>query len=701
MDCSITSGSKRIPGRASMETYDRARYQHQHQHQCPTTLNTTNPSSSVPAKTYPTARSGHKKSSSFPSSSVSSPLAPMTSSTSSSPWSTPPTPSLSSLASIPDIISESEVEPLELPHADLDSVDTNPTPATTSSLSSSLFFGRNASTASSTPAATPPPSPGLLAASTNASINPSPSTTPPASPSSSFLATWHGRLPSIPRPSPMIPFRAAKKVVTSVTSVGTGLLPSKKQLGSIPVAGRILKHPVMDSTLTYIASKTTHRHDKTEGEALTPRNAHYRKLNKKLLNQSITLATLAIDKEELAKTIDDEAYDDAFELYLAAITTLMHALPIETCDPFRREAFESQLRNFLQDNQLEPEAGKEEISDKQRRRYLRRRHRDCRDHANDLIYVYSAQFSDGARAPHQPTSSSRPAHARHSRTRRGRRKVDGSGGRGPSSLGDTIISTAVKSAIRLKQSPIPDVIKTCFHTTSAAISKVEERFHLKDKAWQLSKQSIEKAIELDEQYAIHERMVETIFATLTGLVKAGIAYKETPGYSATLEAPRVSVQIEDVAPAPASASASAPAVARSRNPQVIPTKTLSLFSRKRYSIMNVDDEEHRVEKGNEEGEGEGGNHGSDGFDSDESSSSSSYFTTSEDEEGRMVHDNRDDSRYGRADNMSISERIRQSLLSVAAASIPAAYVDHVQKKTSLFNTLTGMTSLVLGRYVTQ
>ncbi|KAG0286670.1 hypothetical protein BGZ96_009262 [Linnemannia gamsii] len=76
-------------------------------------------------------------------------------------------------------------------------------------------------------------------------------------------------------------------------------------------------------------------------------------------------------------------------------------------------------------------------------------------------------------------------------------------------LGDTIISTAVHGAIRLKQSPIPDVVNL-----------------------ELSKNGIEKAIELDEQYAIHEVVTETVFATLTGLVKAGIAYKESPSYAA-------------------------------------------------------------------------------------------------------------------------------------------------------------------------
>ena len=150
--------------------------------------------------------------------------------------------------------------------------------------------------------------------------------------SASFLSSW-GRskamIPHLPRPSPLMSFHAARKVVTSVKSVGTGLIPSKEQLESIPVAGRILAHPVMDSTLHYIASKTTHRGIPwvDPRKVIKPEDIQYRKLNKKLVQQAMTLSVLAVQKEELSRAIEDEAGDDAFELYLAAITTLMHALP--------------------------------------------------------------------------------------------------------------------------------------------------------------------------------------------------------------------------------------------------------------------------------------------------------------------------------------------------------------------------------------
>ncbi|KAF8946391.1 hypothetical protein BGZ52_008765, partial [Haplosporangium bisporale] len=150
--------------------------------------------------------------------------------------------------------------------------------------------------------------------------------------STSFLSSW-GRskamMPHLPRPSPLMSFHAARKVVTSVKSVGTGLIPSKEQLESIPVAGRILAHPVMDSTLHYIASKTTHRGIPwvDPRKVIKPEDIQYRKLNKKLVQQAMTLSVLAVQKEELSRAIEDEAGDDAFELYLTAITTLMHALP--------------------------------------------------------------------------------------------------------------------------------------------------------------------------------------------------------------------------------------------------------------------------------------------------------------------------------------------------------------------------------------
>ncbi|KAF9143720.1 hypothetical protein BGX30_014969 [Mortierella sp. GBA39] len=488
--------------------------------------------------------------------------------------------------------------------------------------------------------------------------------TPPASsPStaSSFLSAWQGRsramMPTIPRPSPLMPFLAARKVVSSVTTAGTGLLPTKEQLNSIPVAGRILSHPVMDSTLSYIAEKASERgidfHALTGGidpkKLIRPEDVPYRKLNKAMIHQAMTLSVLAVQKEELSKAMDDEDGDDAFELYLAAVNTLLHSLPFETCDPLRREAFETQLRSFLDQLCQKDDLSETGSTPKKLRRRRRRRHRQHHDQATSLIHqhtqettaepttsqghqrrqqirqknlqreqhikqqqlmvqqqalekqqqqeqkekrrqdkkIAAAMAAAAASQKQQPGKASAPAQqdrsaakksskrSSHSRRRQAAQYAqhphegydDQNNNNNGVGLGDTIISTAVHSAIRLKQSPIPDVVKSCLRTSKTIFNKVDERFHLQDKAWELSKNSIEKAMELDEQYAIHEVVTETVFATITGLVKAGIAYKESPSYTAVRAAASENSKIEAAPPVQVLESASSISSSRSPHPQ--------------------------------------------------------------------------------------------------------------------------------------
>ncbi|KAF9428226.1 hypothetical protein BGZ94_003047 [Podila epigama] len=620
----------RVSGRISMDNYDRARFFRSSVSDTPLDSPVSSSLSYSPPSSFG-RKSRHKKSSSSPSIMSSPPLAPAPSPS----WFVfPRTPTLAP-SNAPEKEAEADVEPIGLTVEDETMSESSqaqgPIPTARS------FFGSTFSVGT-TPAATPPASPALRAAPTKKSTS---SENPSPPPSPSLLARSKAYIPSIPRPSPLMPFRAAQKVVSSVTSVGTGLLPSKEQLGSIPVAGRILRHPVMDSTLTYIASKTTRRgsNDQGGGKAIAPEDVHYRKLNRKLVDQSMTLSALALEKEEQSKYVDDEAGDDAFELYLAAISTLMHALPIETCDPLRREALEAQLTNFLDDHQLWSLDKDEDPTEKNLRRLRRRRHRHHRDHASSLIDHYApaidsagryTQSSTGHSGPDQASAlpSSLPDSTRHHRHRHSqRRQRGGSGGHSNdtsgSSLGDTIINTAVESAIRLKQSPIPDVVRTCFRASRAILNKVDEKFHLQEKAWQISKQSIEKAMELDEQYAIHEVVSETFFATITGLVKAGIAYKETPSYATVRATITPPIQNPSLLTAPPS---------RRNHPQERPIRSgvgsilPSILRGRRHSIIAEEDEEEDIVNSAQQSrasienlrEGE-----SDGYDTDESSCFSS------------------------------------------------------------------------------
>lgn len=155
--------------------------------------------------------------------------------------------------------------------------------------------------------------------------------------------------------------------------------------------------------------------------------------------------------------------------------------------------------------------------------------------------------------------------------------------------------------------------------SGVVLAKVDERFHLQEKAWQISKQSIEKAIELDKQYAIHEAVTETFFATVTGLVKAGIAYKETPSYATV----RGSL--------PSNQAALPPSPSRNSEKKSAPKygSMLSMPSvlRRRYSIIE-EEEEEEVQDRRKAFEGQ--DLESDEYDSEdstESSSSSSCFSS--------------------------------------------------------------------------
>lgn len=276
------------------------------------------------------------------------------------PTSSPPSPSprkttFTSSTPVPIMVVSHQNSPSIPPSSPIHSV-TYVSPSTSSTTTTSKTTTTTTTTTTATvspPSAAPVPlhvsvaTPSTLSTPSTTPSAPTPVTTaaaatPPASsPStaSSFLSAWQGRsramIPMIPRPSPLMPFRAARKVVSSVTTAGTGLLPTKEQLNSIPVAGRILSHPVMDSTLSYIAEKASERgidlHALTGGidpkKLIRPEDVPYRKLNKTMIHQAMTLSVLAVQKEELSKAMDDEDGDDAFELYLAAVNTLLHSLP--------------------------------------------------------------------------------------------------------------------------------------------------------------------------------------------------------------------------------------------------------------------------------------------------------------------------------------------------------------------------------------
>lgn len=258
-------------------------------------------------------------------------------------------------------------------------------------------------------------------------------------------------------------------------------------------------------------------------------------------------------------------------------------------------------------------------------------------------------------------------------------------------LGDTIINTAVHSAIRLKQSPIPDVVGACFRTSKVILSKVDERFHLQEKAWELSKQSIERAIELDEQYAIHEAVTETIFATVTGLVKAGIAYKETPSYKDRkgrvegVPVAQVTSAPPSLADAPVATSAS-----RLRDPQ--PAKASGFLSGRRLRRFYQRQEREMSEEKSSDSDSEESS-SSDEYDSDtrfapsssssiSSRSSAASTCFSSDEEEVVMRST------GKKQGVVVNSPVPHTP--------PPPYSEQVREKIDMFMALKGAASLLAG-----
>ena len=181
---------------------------------------------------------------------------------------------------------------------------------------------------------------------------------------------------------------------------------------------------------------------------------------------------------------------------------------------------------------------------------------------------------------------------------------------------------------------------------------------------------------MDEQYAIHEVVAETFFATVTGLVKAGIAYKETPGYMSLKALTGPPHRPSD--PSTQGALVLRPPD-RPNHPQTIKESSWgnTVDKRRRYSIIAEEEEEYvfkqerndRVSDDEEPG--------------NLSPSSSSCFTTSEEE---SIDDNEEV-------NMESSGR---DLFAVATGSLPDDYSEQVRQKVGLFVALKTAASMILG-----
>ncbi|KAJ3360613.1 hypothetical protein GGF31_002786 [Allomyces arbusculus] len=95
---------------------------------------------------------------------------------------------------------------------------------------------------------------------------------------------------------------------------------------------------------------------------------------------------------------------------------------------------------------------------------------------------------------------------------------------------ETIIKAAVAGAVALKQSPIPDAVTGALATGFSTLQALEAKYRVKDHAVALGKAAFSKAVQVDRDYQVHERVGDALLTGLSALTQAAWAYKHAPAY---------------------------------------------------------------------------------------------------------------------------------------------------------------------------
>ncbi|CAG8458781.1 6738_t:CDS:2 [Paraglomus brasilianum] len=207
------------------------------------------------------------------------------------------------------------------------------------------------------------------------------------------------------------------------------------------------------------------------------------KLNRKKIDSAITLSAIAVEEDSQGN------YKCATDLYLSALEDMLYALPVQA-DPVRQEALRKKLLAFLSDTGM------------------------------------SDEFALPSTPPKHGRSNSDPTHlSLHSSSSSSTTTATTR-----SRVSDQIINAAINGAVALKQSPIPDAISATVNYTMKKIKNIDETYGLQEKAWEISRSGINLALEIDQQYNVHEKVGNALFTGIAAAMKAGIAYKDSPGY---------------------------------------------------------------------------------------------------------------------------------------------------------------------------
>ncbi|CAG8434517.1 5334_t:CDS:2 [Diversispora eburnea] len=204
------------------------------------------------------------------------------------------------------------------------------------------------------------------------------------------------------------------------------------------------------------------------------------KINRKKIDQAIAFSAFSVEEDHQGNP------ECANDLYFLALEQLLEAFPFQN-DQSRRVLFLNNLKAFLERTGLIKEI-------------------------SGMAQTTIPQFTNEC-------DCTLPRQNRQNRQNREK------------GVSDLITNAVVTSAVALKQSPIPDAITATVNYTTKIIRNIDEAYELQDKAWKISKTGINFALELDQHYNVHEKVGNFCFTTFAAIMKAGIAYKDSPSYS--------------------------------------------------------------------------------------------------------------------------------------------------------------------------
>lgn len=218
-------------------------------------------------------------------------------------------------------------------------------------------------------------------------------------------------------------------------------------------------------------------------------NPHHRrkrpsnKINRKKIDQAIAFSAYAVEEDH------QENFDCALDLYLMALENMLEALPIHA-DQSRKDALKNKLKEFMDRTGL----------------------------TEELVE------STNSSPPSPEPQDAKKCECSSSTWSQSSRSIKNS------KISQHIINAAITSAVALKQSPIPDAMSATVNYTMRKIKNIDETYGLQDKAWEISRTGINMALEIDQQYNVHEKVGNALFTGLAAAMKAGIAYKDSPSY---------------------------------------------------------------------------------------------------------------------------------------------------------------------------